>query len=126
VAPLKPSKLSDKYMHVFFDTECTQDLEKCDVSFEHIPDLICAQQMCPKCVAVDDTNTDCEQCGKRTHVLREDPVGKFTDYLRLPRPFADKICYFSQLSMIRCTVSATEVSKTEIEGVIDNGRYENC
>ena len=32
VAPLKPSKLSDKYMYVFSDTECTQDLEKLDGS----------------------------------------------------------------------------------------------
>jgi hypothetical protein len=30
VVPLKHSKLSNKYWYVFFDTECTQDLEKCD------------------------------------------------------------------------------------------------
>jgi len=30
VAPLKPSKLSDNLFYVFFDTECTQDLEKRD------------------------------------------------------------------------------------------------
>jgi len=48
VAPLKPSKLSNKYLYVFFDTECTQDLEKCDGSFEHVPKLICAQHMCFK------------------------------------------------------------------------------
>jgi hypothetical protein len=46
VAPLKPRKLSNKYLYVFFDTECTQDLEECDGSFEHVPNLICAQQMC--------------------------------------------------------------------------------
>ena len=28
VAPLKPSKLTGRFLHVFFDTECTQDLEK--------------------------------------------------------------------------------------------------
>jgi len=38
VAPLKPNKLSNKYLYVFFDTECTQDLEKCDGSWE--PKLI--------------------------------------------------------------------------------------
>jgi len=42
VAPLKPSKLSNKYLNVFFDTECTQDLEKCDGSFEHVPNLMCS------------------------------------------------------------------------------------
>ena len=45
VDPLKLSKQSDRFMYVFFDTECTQDLEKFD-------DLLsifltsCAQQMC--------------------------------------------------------------------------------
>jgi hypothetical protein len=28
MAPLKPSKLSDRFMYVFLDTECTQDLER--------------------------------------------------------------------------------------------------
>jgi len=98
VAPLKPSKLSNKYLYVFFDTECTQDLEKCDGSFEHVPNLICAQQMCSKCEVVDDVNVDCEQCGKRVHTFWQDPVGKFTDYLRLSRPFADKIYVISHNS----------------------------
>jgi hypothetical protein len=43
VAPLKRSKLSDRFMYIFFDTECTQDLEMCGGSFEHVPNLICAQ-----------------------------------------------------------------------------------
>jgi len=30
VAQLKPSKLSNKCLYVYFDTECTQDLEKRD------------------------------------------------------------------------------------------------
>jgi hypothetical protein len=101
VALLKPSKLSDKYMYVFFDTECTQDLAKCDGSFEHIPNLICAQQMCSKCEAVDDLSVDYKQCGKRTHVFwAEDPVGKSIEYLPLSRPFADKICYITQSSWL--------------------------
>jgi hypothetical protein len=33
VAPLTPSKLSDKYMYIFFDTKCTQDLDKSDGVF---------------------------------------------------------------------------------------------
>jgi hypothetical protein len=69
VAPLKHSKLTDTFMHVFFDTDCTQDLDKRDGSFEHIPNLICAQEMCSKCEAVDDLNVYCEQCGKRIRVL---------------------------------------------------------
>jgi hypothetical protein len=91
VTPLKTSKLSNKYFYVFFNTECTQDHEKCDRSFEHVPSLICAQQMCSKCEAVDDVNVDCEQCGKRVHTFWQDAVGKFINYRRLSRPFADKI-----------------------------------
>ena len=85
-------------MYVFFDTECTQDLARNDGSFGHIPKLICAQQKCSKCQGVDDIETDCEQCGKRTNVFWEDPVGKFIDYLWLSRPFADKIYVISQNS----------------------------
>jgi len=61
-------------MHVFFDTECTQDLARDYGSFGHIPNLICAQQMCSKCQAMDDMQIDCDQCGKRTHVIWEDQV----------------------------------------------------
>jgi len=42
VAPLKPRKLTDRFMYGFFDTECTQDLEKCDGFFEHFPNLMCS------------------------------------------------------------------------------------
>ena len=69
VAPLKRSKLSDRFLYVFFDTECTQGLQRHDGSFVHVPNLICAHQMCSKCEAMDDMNVDCEQCGKRTHVF---------------------------------------------------------
>jgi len=98
VAPLKPSKLSNKCLYVFVDTECTQDLEKRDGSFEHVPNLICAQQMCSKCDAVEYVNDDCEQCGKRVHTYWQDSVEIFTDYLRLSRPFSDRIYVISHNS----------------------------
>jgi len=31
---------------------------KTDGSFEHIPNLICVQQLCSKCEVVDDLNVD--------------------------------------------------------------------
>ena len=77
MAPLKPSKLLDKCLYIFFDTERTQDLEKRDGSFEHVPNLICAQQMWFKCLSVD-----CEQSGKRNYVFWQEPVGEFIDYLQ--------------------------------------------
>ena len=75
--PLKPNKLSNKYLYVFFDTECTQDLEKRHGSFEHVQNLTCPQHMCYKCDAVDDVNVDSEQCGKRVNTFGQNPVGKF-------------------------------------------------
>ena len=56
--------------------------------------------MCCKCETVEDLNVDCEQCGKRVCSFRQDPVGKFFDYLRLSRPFADKIYVISQNSRV--------------------------
>jgi len=55
--------------------------------------------MCSKGEAVDDLSVDCKQCGKRTHVFwAEDHVGKFIDYLRQSRTFADKIYVISHNS----------------------------
>jgi len=48
VTPLKQGKLTNSFMYVFFDTGCTQVFEKHHGSFEHIPKLICAKQMCSK------------------------------------------------------------------------------
>jgi len=62
VAPLKPNKLSETFLYVFFDTECTQDLENCDGPFKHVQKLICAQQIRSKCEAVDDLSVECDQC----------------------------------------------------------------
>ena len=47
---------------------------------------------------MDDLIVDCEQCGKRTHMFWQDPVGKFIHYLRLSRLFADKIYVISNNS----------------------------
>jgi len=40
------------------DTECTQYLEQRDGNFEHVTNIICAQQMCSKCVVTEDLNID--------------------------------------------------------------------
>jgi len=51
--------------------------------------------MCSKCVAVYDLSDDFQQCEKRVHKFRQDPVAKFIDYLRPSRPFADKVYVIS-------------------------------
>ena len=68
VAPLKLSKLTNRFMYVYFDTDCTQDFEKHDGFFEYNRKLIFAQKMCSNFEAVDDLSVDCTQCGKRTHM----------------------------------------------------------
>jgi ribosomal protein L40E len=50
-----------------------QDLAKRDGSFEHVLNLICAQQMCSKCEAMDNMSVDCEQCGKCAHIFLAGP-----------------------------------------------------
>ena len=54
--------------------------------------------MYSKCEALDNLSVDCQQCGERTHVFWQDPVGKFIDYLRLSRPFVDNIYVISHNS----------------------------
>ena len=44
---------------------------------------------------VDDLSVECEDCGQRIHVFCEKHVAKFIEYLRLSRPFADKIYVIS-------------------------------
>jgi hypothetical protein len=54
--------------------------------------------MCAECQDVDDIDIPCDQCGQRSHVFWEDPVGKFIDYLRESRKFADNIYVISHNS----------------------------
>jgi len=89
VAPLKPSKLSNKY----FTFSLIRNAHKTLKSVMGLLSMFrtsCAQ-MCSKCETVDDVNVNCEQCGTRDHTFWQDPVGKFIDYLRISRPFANKI-----------------------------------
>lgn len=69
MAPLKPMKLPEKVLYFFCHTACIQDLGNREGSFEHVPNPICAQQICCKCEAVDDFNVDCEQFCKHIHAF---------------------------------------------------------
>jgi hypothetical protein len=54
--------------------------------------------MCSKCETLTDMNVDCEECGNRAHVFWQVDIGKFIDYLRQSRSFADKIFVISHNS----------------------------
>ena len=106
--PLKPSKLSKKVLYVFFNSECTHDLENRDGSFEHISNLICAQKMRSKCGAMNDLSVDFNNV--EIHVFWQDSVDKFiisgcADHSRTR-------FVISHNSWIRRTVSTLKVSKT--------------
>jgi predicted RNA-binding protein YlxR (DUF448 family) len=58
VTPLKSSKMTGRFIYVCFDTDCTQEFEKHDWSFEHISNLKCAQQMCSQCEEEDGSGVD--------------------------------------------------------------------
>jgi len=91
VTPLKPSKLTDRFIYVFFDTGCTQDQEKNDGSFEYNPNLICAQQMFPNMkpwiiwVSIVNSVVNIPAC------FGQDTIAKFISYPRLSKTFADNI-----------------------------------
>jgi len=82
--------------------------------------------MCSKCQAVDDMGTDCEQCGKHTHVFWENKVGKFIDYLQLSRPFPDKIYIISHNSRgYDAQFLLRRFFGIEMGAWMNNGRYQN-
>ena len=83
--------------------------------------------MCSKCEAVDDLSVDCEQCGKRTQMFWQETVGRFIDYLRLSRPFADNIYVISHNSrgydaqfLLRRFLELRWVPKLIMDGTINS------
>jgi hypothetical protein len=45
-------------LYVFYDFEATQDTKCTDVSYEHVPNLVCVQQFCAECEDETDTAED--------------------------------------------------------------------
>jgi hypothetical protein len=111
VAVLKPSKLSNKYFTFSLIRSAHKTL-KSVMGLLSMYRTSYVLSRCSKRVNVDDVNVDCEQCGKRVHTFWQDPVGKFIDYFRQSRPFADKIYVISHNSWIRRTVSFEKVFGT--------------
>ena len=68
MSPLKQSKLSERLIFVFFILKAPRISQK-NGCFEHVPNLICCQKMCPKYESSDNTIMDCVQCEKREHVF---------------------------------------------------------
>jgi hypothetical protein len=90
--PLKnESPGSVNVLFVFYDFETTQDAKFSENATEHIPNLVCVQQFCSVCEMQDDTERDCERCGKRRHSFFDDPVGVLLSYLCEPRPWCNKV-----------------------------------
>ena len=58
---------------------------------EHVPNLVCVQQICANCEETEDCSIDCERCGRRRHKFWNDPVRDLLTYLCELRPWASKI-----------------------------------
>ena len=72
---------SDKVLYVFYDFETTQNTQYSDTATVHVPNLVCIQQFCSRCV----------QCGKRKHSFWEVPVGDMLAYVCEPRHWVKQI-----------------------------------
>jgi len=82
---------SDDVLFVFYDFETTQDTKFSENATEHIPILVCSQQLCTACEMQDDIEMDCVRCGKKRHSYYDDPVGNLLSYLCEPRPWRNKV-----------------------------------
>jgi hypothetical protein len=72
---------SERVLYVFYDIETPQYTKLSDKPNEHVPILVCLQQLCSKCDNISDIEQDCIQCGKRIHSFLDDPVGDMLSYL---------------------------------------------
>ena len=73
--PLKNEPAScERVLYVFYDFETTQDTRLNDKSSVHVPNLVCSQQFCSKCVRITDIDQDWIQKGKRKHTFWDDTV----------------------------------------------------
>jgi len=66
---------SDDVLFVFYDFETSKDTKFSENDTEHISILVCAQQFFTACGMQDDTEMDCDRCGRRLHSFYDDPVG---------------------------------------------------
>jgi hypothetical protein len=76
---------SDNALFIFYDFETTQDTKLSENANEHVPILVCVQQLCSVCEMQDDVERDCERFGKRRHSFFDDPVGDVVSRTRAPR-----------------------------------------
>jgi hypothetical protein len=82
---------SNRVLYVFYDFETTQNKRYPEKATVHAPNLVCVQQFCSRRESIAEVEQDCEQCDRRQHSFREDPVGDFMSYLCEPRPWDDRI-----------------------------------
>ena len=70
ISPLSDrASCSDKVLFVFYDFETTQNTKCSDNSFQHVPNLMCVQQICALCEGDPNVHVDCRRCGKRKEFL---------------------------------------------------------
>ncbi|XP_054287287.1 uncharacterized protein LOC129003084 [Macrosteles quadrilineatus] len=86
----KPTDKIKDSVYIFFDLETRQDepLATDPDSNLHIVNLCISQQYCWKCIEGEG----CDTCNDRTKIFREDPVGRFVDYVMESRKQFKNVC----------------------------------
>jgi hypothetical protein len=87
---------SDNVLFVFYNFETMQDTKFSENATEHIPILVCVQQICSVCEMQDDIEMDCERCGRRRHTFFDDAVRDLLSYLCEPRRRCNKVVAIAQ------------------------------
>jgi hypothetical protein len=82
---------SDKVLYVFYVIEATQDTKCTDMSYEHVPNLVCVQQFCTECEDEADMDMDCGRGGKRKYSSWTDPVGNLISHTFKFGSWADRV-----------------------------------
>lgn len=107
----------------FLDTECTHYFKNV-ISFCFVPDLMCAQQMCFKCEAMDDLCVDLNsvenvhKCSGRTLQANLFIISSCPNYLRI------RFMLFHATLVDTTQVSLAQVSGTEIGASTNNGQHQ--
>ena len=78
VQPLKTveEEKTLNYIYLFYDFETQQSTEMLgdEVKKIHIPNLCIVQQVCTFCIKNTDMSINCDQCGIREYVFKNNPV----------------------------------------------------
>lgn len=76
---------NNNYLYVFYDLETQQNTllnHPKEIRYRHVPNLCVTQNVCSKCINIEDKTRDCRTCGVREHIYYgEDCIARMMDYI---------------------------------------------